>query len=93
MPNNYFFLVKNSLLKLEKDFIEIEDRELKCREVKTKRLKPIMVSIDDMDKFEQKEMKKIRRIKNTWYDLLVNYIPEPIRKSVGSFKDKIVSPF
>ena len=52
-----------------------------------------MVSIDDMDKFEQKEMNKIRRIKNTGYDLLVNYIPEPIRKSVGSFKDKIVSPF
>ena len=85
--------MKNSLLKLEKDFIEIEDRELKYREVKTKRFKPIMVSVDDMDKFEQKEMNKIRRIKNTGYDLLVNYIPEPIRKSVGSFKDKIVSPF
>ena len=66
---------------------------MKYREVKTKRFKPIMVSIDDMDKFEQKEMNKIRRIKNTGYDLLVNYIPEPIRKSVGSFKDKIVSPF
>ena len=66
---------------------------MKYREVKTKRLKPIMVSIDDMDKFEQKEMNKIRRIKNTGNDLLVNYIPEPIRKSVGSFKDKIVSPF
>ena len=52
-----------------------------------------MVSIDNMDKFEQKEMNKIRRIKNTWYDLLVNYIPEPIGKSVGSFKDKIVSLF
>ena len=49
-----------------------------------------MVSIDDMNKFEQKEMKKIRRIKNTWYDWLINYIPEPIRKSVGGFKDKIV---
>ena len=46
-----------------------------------------------MGKFEQKEMKKIRPIKNTWYDWLINYIPEPIRKSVGSFKDKIVSPF
>ena len=50
-----------------------------------------MVSIDDMDKFEQKERKKIRPIKNTWYDWLINYIPEPIRKSLGSFKDKIVS--
>ena len=30
-------------------------------------------------------MKKIRPIKNTWYDWLINYIPEPIRKSVGGF--------
>ena len=52
-----------------------------------------MVSIDNMDKFEQKEMKKIRLIKNTWYDWLINYIPEPIRKSVGGFKDKIISIF
>ena len=42
-----------------------------------------------MDKFEEKEMKKIRPIKNTWYDWSVNYIPDPIRKSVGGFKDKI----
>ena len=52
-----------------------------------------MVSIDNMDKFEQKEMKKIRLIKNTWYDWLINYIPEPIRKSAGGFKDKIISIF
>ena len=46
-----------------------------------------------MDKFEQKEMKKIRASKNTWYDWLINYIPDPIRKSVGCFKDKIGSLF
>ena len=46
-----------------------------------------------MGKFEQKEMKKIRPIKTTWYDWLFDYIPEPIRKSVGGFKDKIVSLF
>ena len=33
-----------------------------------------------MDKIEQKEMKKIRPIKNTWYDWLINYIPEPTKK-------------
>ena len=33
-----------------------------------------------MGKFEQKEMKKIRPIKIAWYDLLINYIPEPIKK-------------
>ena len=38
-------------------------------------------------------MKKIRQIKNNWYDWLINYIPELIRKSVGGFKDKILSLF
>ena len=45
------------------------------------------------DKFEQKEMKKIRPVKNTWYDWLINCIPKPIRKSIGGFKDKIVIVF
>ena len=99
LRKNQFLKVKNSLLELEKDFIELKDRELKDREVKIKRekeelfFKPIIVSIDDMDKFGQKEMKKIRPIKNAWYDWLINYIPEPIRKSAGSFKDKIASLF
>ena len=66
---NQFLKIKNSLLELENDFIELKDRELRDREVKIKReieelfLKPIIVSLDDMDKFEQKEMKKIRPIK------------------------------
>ena len=91
--------MKNSLLELEKDFIELKDRELKDREVKIKReieelfFKPLIMSLDDMDKFEQKEMKKIRLIKNTWYDWLINYIPEPLKKAVRGFKDKIVSLF
>ena len=38
-------------------------------------------------------MKKVRSIKNTWYDWLINYIPGPIRKSAGGFKDKTVSFF
>ena len=50
-----------------------------------------IVSIDDMHKFEQKEVKKIRPIKNTWYDWIIN--SEPIRKSVGGFKDKVISLF
>ena len=81
----HFLNVKNSLFDLEKDFIELKDRELKVREANIKRemeelfFKLIIVSIDDMEKFEQKEMKKIRLIKNTWYDWLINYIPESIR--------------
>ena len=46
-----------------------------------------------MDTFGKKEMKKTRPIKNSWYDRLINYIPEPIAKIVGGFKDKIVSLF
>ena len=46
-----------------------------------------------MDKFEEKEMKKIRPIKNSWYDCLINYNPDPVRKSVGGFKDKVTSLF
>ena len=76
--------VKNSLLEIEKDFIELKDRELKGdknirREIEGLFFKPIIVLIDGMDKFEQKEIKKIRPIKNTWYDWLINYIPEPIK--------------
>ena len=43
-----------------------------------------------MDKFEEKEIKKSRSIKNTWYDWFINYIPDLIRKRIGS---KIVSFF
>ena len=52
----------------------LKDKELKDREVEIKReigepfFKPIIVSIDDIDKFEQKEKKKTSSIKNTWYD-------------------------
>ena len=68
MRKNQFLKVKNSLLELGKYFIELKERELKDRKVKIKReieepiFKPIIVSIDDIDKFEQKEMKKIRPI-------------------------------
>ena len=53
--------------------------------------KSITLSIDDMDKFKEREMRKKIPIKRTWYDWLINYIPELIRKNVGSFKDKVVS--
>ena len=43
-----------------------------------------------MDKFERKEMKKIRPVKITCFDWLIDYIPEPITKSLSGFKDKIV---
>ena len=35
-----------------------------------------------MDIFTGNEGKVIRSTKNTWFDWLINFIPEPIRKSV-----------
>ena len=70
----------------------MKDRKLKDSEIKNKReikellFKSITVSVHDMDKFEQKETKKKRHIKNTWYDRLINDIPEPIRKFAGRLK-------
>ena len=57
----------NSLLELEKDFIKMKDKDLLDREVKIKGeleelfFKKIIVSIDDMDKFEKK-MKKVKTL-------------------------------
>ena len=38
-------------------------------------------------------MKKKKSIKSNWYNWLINYIPKPIRKTVGRFQDKVVSLF
>ena len=68
MQNNQYLKVKNSLLELKKDFIELKDRELKDREVKIKSeieelfFKPIVVSLDDIDKFEQKKKNEETKI-------------------------------
>ena len=64
---------------------------MKVRELKDKEVE--IVSIEDMDKSEEKDMKKIRPIKNTWYNWLINYVPEPIRTSVDGFGDKFISLF
>ena len=61
MWKNQFLKVKNSALKLKKDFVELKDTELKHGKVKIKKeiwklfSKPIIVSIDDKDKFEKKK--------------------------------------
>ena len=59
-------MVKNSVLELKKDFIDLKDGESKDREVAIKIeieelfFKTMIMSIYDMDKFEQKEMKKTK---------------------------------
>ena len=98
MQKNQFLKVKNGPSELERDFIELKDSELKEREVKIKRkieelfFKLIIVSIDNMDKFEKKEMKKIRPFMIDWLkcDWLISYIPKPITKTVGRFKDRMI---
>ena len=61
---NQFLKVKNNVLELEKDFIELKDRELKEGEAKIEKeieepfFKPIILSLDDMDKFEKKRNKE-----------------------------------
>ena len=66
MRENQFLMVKNSVLELKKDFIGLKGKESKDREVAIKReieelfFKTMIMSIYDMDKFEQKEMKKIK---------------------------------
>ena len=54
--------------------------------------KQIIISIDDMDKFGEKQMKRLFA-KTTCYDWLINYIPEPIKKILVDAKDKIMSLF
>ena len=55
----------------------LKDREMKDREEKVIREieelfhKITVMSKDDMDKFEEQEMKKIRQILKKWYDQLV----------------------
>ena len=74
---------------------------LRHQKYKNKRLennfKTINISINDMDKFEKKELTKKRTFtKNIWYDWynwLIKYIPEPLKKSVGRVKDQIMSLF
>ena len=46
-----------------------------------------------MKRFNQKEIKKKRYTKSTWYNWLINYVPGPIRQTVGGFKGKGVCIF
>ena len=69
--------------------MELKDRELKDRAEKIQReieelfYQAIIVSKDDMDKFKEQEMKKIRPIKRNWFDRL-------IKQSVMRKKSKII---
>ena len=55
---------------VKKYFIELEDRELKDREAE-KIKREIIMSKDDVDKFAEQEMKKIRPIKRNLFDNII----------------------
>ena len=68
MRKNQFLKVKNSLLELKIFFFELKDRKLKNREVKIKWkiqelfLKRIIVSADEMDKYERKKWDQLKTL-------------------------------
>ena len=65
----------------EKQNFEIKNSPLELK----KDFKPANISLNDMDKFKEKEITKKRKFANTWYNWynsLISYIPEPITKWV-----------
>ena len=59
LRKNLFLKVRNSLLELEKDFIELKDITVKIRrEIKELAFRPIIVTIDNMDMFGKKTWRK-----------------------------------
>ena len=85
---NRLLKIKNSLIELENDFIELKDGELKDRKLKIKKkieelfFKSTIASIDDADRFGQKEMK----VKRPWYNwLLIIFWREKKKKSCRRF--------
>ena len=69
-------------------------KELKNRNFQLENnFKQMNISINIMDKLGKKELTKKRIFpKNTWYgwyDLLINYIPEPIKKPWAELKTKL----
>ena len=75
--------VKDSLLEFGKDFRELRDKKLRERKIKIRKdieglfFESINASIEDLDKFEENEVTKKKLFpKSTWYDWLINYIPD-----------------
>ena len=63
------------------------------REIEKLFFKPIMVSKNDMDKFEEQEIKKIRRIKRNCFDRLIkqNVMRKKSKIIIDKLKYKIIN--
>ena len=71
----------------------MKDRKEKIkREIGELFHKPIIVSKDDMDKFDEQEMKKIRPIIRKWFDRLIdkNVMGKKHKIIRDKLKDKII---
>ena len=98
MYNNQFLRMKNSLLDLENFFTELKGIELKDRKDKIKKEieklfnKSIIVSKNDIDKFEEQEMKKVRPMIKNCFDQLIkqNVMGKKPKIIRDKLKDKIV---
>ena len=85
--------MKNSLLDLEIFFAVLKGIELKDRKDKIKKFKKsIIVSKEDIDKFEEQEMKKIRPIIKNCFDELIkqNVMGKKPKIIRDKLKDKII---
>ena len=70
----------------------MKDREKKIkREIEELFGKPILVSIEDMNRLEKNRSIKQHLLKSTWHQWLISYFVEPIRNSADGLKDKIIS--
>ena len=97
-------LLKEFFSRIIWDIKNVKNKQLnKSRVLKVKNcnfelengFKTINTSINDIGNFLKKELTKNRAFtKNTWhnwYDWLINYIPEPIKKTVRGVEDQIIS--
>ena len=62
-------------------------KEKNKREIEVLFHKPVIFSKDDMDRFEEQEMKKTRTIIRKWFDRLINKIA--MEKKPKTIRDKL----
>ena len=69
----------------------MKDSEMKNRRnIEEQFFKATISSIDHLDKLQAKElMEKKPFVKIPWYDCLINYVPELIKKYLGVLKTKL----
>ena len=58
MQNNQFLKIRNSLFELERDFIELKDREVKIKGETEEPSYNQSLSIDDMDRLGKRKYRK-----------------------------------